>query len=139
MCTQVHLVLPDGSDVAAVGALVERHKVGRGLDRPGREAPTLVEGEHAYLVVPWKRCHCGWGSRDFVPVVRDALEARAAPWLGVFVLEQGYEHDGTRIVLTLDELSSLEDDDEEDALYIVEPLAKPPVVRRHGPRRRRRS
>ena len=132
------MVLPDGSDVAAVSALVESHKVGRGLDHPGRAAPVLVARERAYLVVPRGMCHCGWGFRDFFPVVRAALEMRAAPWLGVFVTEQGDEHDGTRIALTVDELSAFGDDDEEEALYLVEPPPRPPVVRRHGPRRRPR-
>jgi len=89
MCTQVHFVLPTVADLPAVAALVERHKVGHGLAVPGDEAPLVEAGEHAYLVTPWKMCHCGWEPLHFAPVIRDALEAQATQWLGVLVAEQG--------------------------------------------------
>ena len=137
MCTLVHFVLPSGVDASAIDALLEARKVGHGLVQGGSEAPRFVSGETAYLVSPWKMCHCGWEPRDFAPVVRDALEARTAPWLGVFVAEAGEEHDGTRVEMTVDEFVTAEL--EQDVLYVVGMAPPPPVVRRHGLRRRRSS
>ena len=135
MCTQVHLVLPSGTDIAAIDVRVERLKVGHELVAPGKEAPRLVEGERAYLLTPWKMCHCGWSPRDFEPVIRETLESRDASWMGVLVSEHGTPHGGDRARIALAELGSVELG--EDTLYIVEASPRPPIARRHGPRRRR--
>ncbi len=76
------------------------------------------------------------GGRDFARVVSDALEARSAPWVGVFVSEAGGgSTDCERLATAPDEFATAAL--EEDVVYIVEPSPAPPVVRRHGPRRRR--
>jgi hypothetical protein len=135
MCTSVWFVLPFDADTAAVDALTVRHKVGRGIVEDGRR--TDVTGERMYGVRPWKMCHCGWDASDFAPLMAEALEKRATPWIGVLTTE-GAPELSERIRMEPSAFAALKDGDErQDVLYVVEPDRSPrPVHRRHGPRRR---
>jgi hypothetical protein len=134
MCTSVWFVLPFDADSAAVDALTVRHKVGRGIDEGCR---TEVPGERMHGVRPWRMCHCGWDATDFAPLMAEALEKRATPWIGVLTTE-GEPELSERIWMALSAFAALKDgDDRPDVLYVVEPDRSPrPVDRRHGPRRR---
>jgi hypothetical protein len=135
MCTSIWLFLPFDADSAAVDALTVRHKVGRGIDEGCR---TDVPGERMYGVRPWKMCHCGWDATDFAPLMAEALEKRATPWIGVLTTEEGERKLSERIWMELSAFAALKDGDErQDVLYVVEPdRSSRPVHRRHGPRRR---
>ena len=100
-----------------------------------RDRSLVYSGERLHLVNPWKR-HCGWEPAHFRRVVSDVLDRRASPWVGVLVtwgddLAPGL--DRASVSVGEFESSGLE----QEVLYIVKPNPRPPVVPRHGSRRRR--
>jgi hypothetical protein len=147
---QLFLALPADADLRAVGALVVKHQVGRGLSAgfaADSEEGLLEPGELLHLVEPWKECHCGHGPDSFDGVVKDALRTGATSSIGALAVWPEDERFSVhtkrkrKLIDPIERVSIASENfaeaQEEKILYVArKDIPRRTVIHRHGRRRK---